>query len=376
VRVAEVVAALSLASDLGTGEPQVRALRSCLVVMRLAELIGVGAGDRVLSYYLPQLVMLGCTADSTTASSVFGDEVTVGPRMSHLIFGPQMEIMRWVFGNIGVDELPIQRARSVTRMMAYGAGRGMSNSSRAHCEVARHLAGRLELAQDVLDALDYSFERWDGTGAQRVKGERIPLAIRIAHLAWDVEVGERMGGAPACIELVRHHRGSGLDPDLVDRFCPAAADVLAGLDVVSVWDAVIGADPEPARVLTDDKVDTAASIFADFADFKSAYTSEHSRRVADLAANAAQRCGLDPVGVALVRRAGLVRDVGRVAVPASVWDRPGPLRDAEVERVRLVAYHSERILRRAGALAPAGAIGSMHHERLDGSGYYRGVRAV
>ena len=77
----------------------------------------------------------------------------------------------------------------------------------------------------------------------------------------------------------------------------------------------------------------------------------------------------------LVYRAGLLHDLGRVAVPTGIWERPGPLRPEEWELVRLHPYHSGRILARSPVLAPFGAVASRHHERIDGSGYPAGVRA-
>jgi HD-GYP domain-containing protein (c-di-GMP phosphodiesterase class II) len=74
-----------------------------------------------------------------------------------------------------------------------------------------------------------------------------------------------------------------------------------------------------------------------------------------------------------LQRAALVHDLGRTGVPNTIWDKPGRLTDAERERVRLHPYYSERMLARPEALARLGAIAASHHERLDGSGYHRGL---
>ena len=77
----------------------------------------------------------------------------------------------------------------------------------------------------------------------------------------------------------------------------------------------------------------------------------------------------------LVYRAGLLHDLGRVAVPAGVWERQGRLRAEDWDLVRLHPYHTARILARSPVLAPLGEMASRHHERPDGSGYPAGVRA-
>jgi HD-GYP domain-containing protein (c-di-GMP phosphodiesterase class II)/DNA-binding CsgD family transcriptional regulator len=95
--------------------------------------------------------------------------------------------------------------------------------------------------------------------------------------------------------------------------------------------------------------------------------------VADLAESTARGLGLPEAESRTVRRAGLVHDLGRLGVPNTVWDKPGPLSAVEVERVRMHPYLTERMLAFSAALAPLGAVAVQHHERLDGSGYPRGL---
>ncbi len=75
------------------------------------------------------------------------------------------------------------------------------------------------------------------------------------------------------------------------------------------------------------------------------------------------------------RRAALVHDLGRVAVPVRIWEKTDPLTVDDWEQVRLHAYHTERVLVRSPFLAGLAHAASFHHERLDGSGYHRGVAA-
>ena len=136
---------------------------------------------------------------------------------------------------------------------------------------------------------------------------------------------------------------------------------------------MIGAEPALGVRLTGAEFDAALEAIADFADVKSPYTIGHSRGVADLAGEAARVLGLGDQAATLVRRAGLVHDLGRLGVPNTIWDKPGPLSHAETERVRLHPYLTERMLACSPALAPLAAIAVQHHERLDGSGYPRGL---
>ena len=136
---------------------------------------------------------------------------------------------------------------------------------------------------------------------------------------------------------------------------------------------MIAAEPALAVMLSGERFDAALLAIANFVDLKSPYTSGHSGAVADLAAEAGRRLGLPEPEVRDLRRAGLVHDFGRLGVSNAIWDKRGPLGAGEWERVRLHPYLTERMLHGSDALAPLGAIALQHCERLDGSGYPRGL---
>jgi HD-GYP domain-containing protein (c-di-GMP phosphodiesterase class II) len=172
--------------------------------------------------------------------------------------------------------------------------------------------------------------------------------------------------------MATRHSGKLMSPDVVRAFVASAGDVLADLD--DPWDRVIAAEPLRRQPLNGAELDVALEVVADIADLKSPWLAGHSRGVALLAARAAAAAGMPDDDVTTVRHAGLVHDIGRTAISNSVWDKPGPLTDGERERARLHAYYTERMLRRPALFAGLAAVASSHHERLDGSGYHRGVR--
>ena len=187
-----------------------------------------------------------------------------------------------------------------------------------------------------------------------------------------VEVFHRLGGVPAAVEVARQRRGTQFDPALVDAFCRDAGELLPGVESAGTWDAVVAAEPALDAILSGDELDAALTALANFIDVKSPYTLGHSAAVAELAGAATRVAGLPAADAVLARRAGLVHDLGRLGVSDAVWDKPGALTVAELERVRLHPYLTERMLA-GSALAPLGAVAVQHHERLDGSGYPRGA---
>jgi HD-GYP domain-containing protein (c-di-GMP phosphodiesterase class II) len=151
--------------------------------------------------------------------------------------------------------------------------------------------------------------------------------------------------------------------------------MLAELDESRMWEYALAIEPSPPVWLHGDAIDKGFATIAAITGLKTPWLREHCTAVAELAEAAAWRAGLEEDEVTLVRRAALAHDVGRVGVPNSIWEKPAALGFGEWERVRLHAHFSERAFAQSPALAPIGQIAGAHHERCDGSGYHRGVRA-
>ncbi len=289
-------------------------------------------------------------------------------RSSKLRSGYPLAFTRWEVGQF--------EAEGVFPGQSIAHGLGSKEASVGYCQVASRLAARLGFEETIQRALIQSYERWDGRGFPGAfKGEHIAPAVRVVALAQDVIIFHRLGGIEAAVAVAQERKGTAYDPRMVERFCQQAAHLLAGLEQEPSWEVVLALEPGARIILSETQFDAACLALADFADVKSPYTLGHSRGVAELAASAAQRCGLPEADGVALRRAGLLHDIGRVGVSAAIWGKPGPLSEREWERVRMHPYYTERVLARPPALARLGALASLRHERLDGSGYHRGVPA-
>lgn len=372
LRLAELVAAWSLATDLGLGLPQEHVLRQCRIALRLAERLGLGEAERAAVYYVAMLAWVGCTADSHELAHRFGDDLAFRAD-AHRVDLAGLPMMGFLLGRVGTGHPPLRRAQMAAALVATG-GRDAAQAMTATCQVAAAVAQRLGLGPEVQEPLLHVFSRWDGRGIPGgIDGEALPLATRLVHIAAIAEVHHRSGSVDAAIAVARDRAGGQFDPRLVEAFTDCAREVLDGLAEESSWDAVIAAEPGLAKALAGDELDAALEAVADFGDLKSPWFISHSRGVARLAAGAAQAAGFPDEAVTELRRAALVHDLGRTGVPNTIWDKPGPLTAAERERVRLHPYYTERMLARPEALARLGAIAGCHHERLDGSGYHRSL---
>jgi HD-GYP domain-containing protein (c-di-GMP phosphodiesterase class II)/DNA-binding CsgD family transcriptional regulator len=367
---------LALATDLAMGQPLEHGLRTALLSVRLAEAMALGEDERAAVFYTGLLHFAGCTAESEIDAGFFGDELAARPQMMAAFLGSRRGLVATAV-RVAHQGSP---AASRAAAMARSAGGGVAEFrkwARSHCDVARLLGARMGLAGEVQQALRHLYERWDGKGMPgELRGEQIPLPVRVMQVAQDAEMAWQHGGAGLAAKVVARRAGTGLDPRVAAAFGALAGEGFAGLDGPSVWDAVLAAEPGPRPVIGESRLDACLSAVADFADLKSMWTIGHSRGVAELAGQAALVSGLQAADVALARRAALVHDIGRVAVPARIWAKAGPLTRDEAEKVRLHAYHTERVLDAAVSLRPLARLAGSHGERGDGSGYHRGSRTA
>ncbi len=372
VRLAELLAAFSLATDLGLGQPMEHVLRSWLISTRLGDHVGLEPEGRGDLYYVATLAWVGCVADTPDLAAWFGDDIAFR-RDSRQVDLAGLPMLGFMLRHVGAGSPAMHRFRLAVNLVVTG-GKGVERVLLSHCLTTSRMAGRLGLGADVCDQLQQAFTRWDGNGVPGdVSGEQISFPMRLFHLADVVEVFHRAGGADAAVEVARARRGKQFDPAVVDAFCAVAPAVLGDPSAEPDWHALIAEEPGLQRRLREQELDAALETVADFTDLRSPARAGHSRAVADLASRAAVDCGLSEADVAHVRRAALLHDIGMHAIPATILDKPGPLSASESERMRMHTYYAERMLARPPALAQLGAIASLAHERCDGSGYHRGL---
>ncbi len=369
LRLAELLASVSLATDLATGQPLGHALRTCTIATALARALGGGPDEVRTVHQFALLRFLGCTSDAAeNAALVGGDDLAINAAMAPVLMGSSKEVMARFVRSVAPGQPRARRVRLVARALA--DPKGAERSLATHCEVGAMLARRVGLAQPVVEALAHAYERWDGKGfPARLAGEAVPVAVRVVVVARDADLATTLGEDPR--EWLVARNGRAYDPSVVEAFEQVGQTVLSELVAGDEWQAALASEPEPVLTVGTDGLDSLLAAFADFTDLKSPWIRGHSRTVASLAEQAGRHAGLETGACDDLRRAGLVHDLGRVGVANGVWDKPGALTTPEWERVRLHPYYTERILSRCPALVALVEPASSHHERLDGSGYHR-----
>jgi HD-GYP domain-containing protein (c-di-GMP phosphodiesterase class II) len=367
LRLADLLAALSVATDLGMGQEPEKAMRGCLVATRLARATDLPEDEVRDVFYTTLLQHVGCTAFAHETAPLFGDDLAVVAQAERTDAASRRETLAFMAAvgrGTGVHRLG-HLARTVT------AGKEIA---RAVCEVGALMADRLRLGLGVRLGLLHSMERWDGRGeAQGLAADEIALPARFSAVATQAVIFDRLGGADAAVAMVRRRAGGWFDPALAEAFGRVGRELLGRLAEVDLWTEVLEAEPQPARRVPRTGVEEVAHAFADMVDLMTPFTLGHSAGVARLVGESAGPLGVSADDADLLRRAALLHDLGRVAISGAVWERPGALTSTQWEQVRLHPYHTERILARSPVLEPAARIAGMHHERQDGSGYHHGA---
>jgi HD-GYP domain-containing protein (c-di-GMP phosphodiesterase class II) len=369
LRLADLLAALSVATDLGMGHEPEKAVRSCLLATDLARSCGLPEPAVRDVYYTSMLLHLGCTAPAHELTWMAGDDrgfLAVAESTDDTTLRGSLQLFALAGRGAG-----LRRGRYVARMVTSGKEAGQA-IVRSTCEVGSRMAERLRLGDAVCASLLHSTEVWDGSGgAFGRRGEDIALPARFALLAGQAVLADGAGGPDAAVAIVRDRAGHWFDPDLAAAFCLDGRDRLRQLAEVDVWDRVLAVEPVPHRCIPPGRVDEVAGVFADMVDLKTPATLGHSTGVAELAAVAGETLGFPRDRVVTLRRAGLLHDLGRVAVSNAIWEQDRALTTAQWEQVRLHPYHTERILSRSAGLSDLARVAGMHHERQDGSGYHQ-----
>lgn len=377
VRTSELLGALSTALDLTEGLLAGHSARTCWLSMRLASAIGLAEADRESLFYAALLKDAGCSSNAAALTSIFGGDERALKRMQatagrSLLTSAVLSVRSMT----AQEPLPV-RVRRLVRLAATGS-RERRVIEQTRCERGAQIALNAGFAPAVSEAVMGVHEHWDGRGhPMGLKADAIPLFSRIIAVCAALDAHLSAYGRVRAVRTVRSRRGSWYDPELSDQLVALAADGLLHELAEGDVEARIG-EMEPdslIRISDDADIDRKARAFADVIDAKSPYTASHSRRVAEIARALAERFGMPVTDVRDVGRAGLLHDLGKLGIPNRILDKPGRLTADEYLQIRRHPELSLRILEPVTIFGRVAEMAACHHERLDGTGYFRGLDA-
>jgi putative nucleotidyltransferase with HDIG domain len=370
-----VIGALSYALDVAEGQPPGHAIRSCLIGMRLAAELELSPAERSDLFYALLLKDAGCSANANRMALLFAADDRAAKATSKLVdWTDRRAVFMWSVRTVAPGS-GLRRRLQVLRGIR-DEGDVTRTFMEARCDRGAEIARTLFLSEQTAGAIRSLDEHWDGRGMpDGLRGEEIPLAARILCLAQTIEVFHATGGLKAARAVARRRRGRWFDPRLVDAFLRFCDDgefwgALESPDV-SEWEP-----PDMALAGDDERLDRIAQAFARVIDAKSPFTARHSERVAEIADGIAQALGFDSDRRRILRRAGLLHDIGKLAISNRILDKPDKLTDEEFRAIKTHPVHTLRILERAPCFSELADLAANHHEKLDGGGYPRGLDAT
>ncbi|MDX6728825.1 MAG: hypothetical protein QOK49_3630 [Baekduia sp.] len=377
VRLSEVLAALSHALDITEGQPRGHAERTCLISMRLAEQLGLDATPRSALFHAALLKDAGCSSNAAKVASLYGADDAGVKRdrktTDHLRAGASI---RHLVRATAPGGSPLVKARHLRALVAHGSA-GSRGLTELRCERGAAVARSVGLSLEAEAAIRHLDEHWDGRGSPHgVEGEAISLLGRILCLAQTAEVfWQDGGGAEAACRVARERRATWFDPALVDALCAVERD--GAFWATLAQPRVAALEPSDRLLLADDDgLDRIAQAFAGIVDAKTPFTARHSEGVAEIAVALSAALGHDADAQRTMRRAGLLHDIGKLGVSNRILDKPAKLDAAEWAAMRRHPEWTLEILQRIPAFAALAEVAAAHHERLDGSGYHRGLDAA
>ncbi len=371
---AEILSSLSYALDLTGGNPMGHAQRTCLVAMRLGSMYGLSEGELTSLYYATLMKDAGCSSNAARMAEIFGaDDIRIKSKITVVDSTNLVEAARFVAGNVLPGKSLLARAM---RSLKVGVNpQQLDKIVETRCDRGFQIALTLGLGVDAAQCIYALMERWDGRGGpEGRRGTEIPLLSRILSVAQQIEVLARTYGLGTGFEIVRKRSGKWLDAEIVNLLLHTRGDYV-------LWQSVLGdpredliaLDVQPAiQTATDERIDSICDTFAQIVDAKSPFTAEHSTRVRDYSVTIAEGMGFDRARLTTLRRAAALHDIGKLAVPNTILDKPAKLNDDEWICVRKHPYYTQEILDKIPGFERLSEVAAAHHERLDGTGYFRG----
>jgi HD-GYP domain-containing protein (c-di-GMP phosphodiesterase class II) len=377
-RLGPLLCSLSHALDLAEGQPAGHALRSCWIGQQIGRAIGLKAAEMRELFYATLLKDSGSSVNAARLSQLFlaDDRALKRARRTSGLGLPSQ--VHFVIRHTGLQAGLAERLRAVANAVQNG-GEIHRELTESRSSRGAQVARQLRLGEDVADAIQALDEHWDGSGQPLgLSGKEIPLYARIALLAQGVDVFHARSGAQAAREDVARRSGRWYDPRLADAFAVLSRDAAFWQQLASddLARRVLDMEPAPqAQPVDDDQLDDIALVFGQVADAKSPYTAGHGSRVARIADQVSGHLGLGTPERRWLRRAALLHDIGKLGVSNRILDKPARLDPSEWAEMQRHALHTEQILGRVGGFGVLARVAGAHHEKLDGSGYPRGIDA-
>jgi len=380
LRMSDLISALSYALDLTEGQPMGHSVKCCVLGMKLAEICGVPADECGDLYYALLLKDAGCSSNAARMYEILGGDERKAKSEAKLTDWSSITFdgLEYLLRNVMPGRSRLDRLLAIASVAANRNTQAAELIS-TRCNRGAQIARKIGFSDKTYSAIYSLDEHWDGKGFPGGRaGQDIPLLSRIMNLCQTFEVFAAINGPADAYQILQDRSGTWFDPELVRAARELRQDVTLWekLEDRSVREAVIDLEPVELIVYAEEaRLDSVCEAFADVIDVKSPYTHAHSRGVMNAAVHISRELNFDEARLKMVQRAALLHDIGKLSVPNNILDKPGKLTEQEWDVVKLHPYYTQQILEKISGFEELAYVASSHHERMDGSGYFRKLSA-
>lgn len=252
-----------------------------------------------------------------------------------------------------------------------------------HCKIGANIIKSFPRFKKISKIILYHHENFNGSGAMEIKGDNIPIESQIIRISDLVEVLYKDNeSAFKQKDIIRNwvkaETGSIFSQKIADAFLYISSKDIFwfDLDNVHFMDIILNrVKPQLNIYLNLDEFQVIAEIFANIIDDKSKFTARHSKGIANLAYEVSKYIGFSKEKCVKMRIAGLLHDIGKLAIPLKILDKKGSLNSGEFEIIKSHVYYTKIILDRIEDINDISVWASNHHEKLNGCGYPAGLTA-
>jgi putative nucleotidyltransferase with HDIG domain len=243
-----------------------------------------------------------------------------------------------------------------------------------HCIKGASFLSRVEFLQHLAPLVRHHHDRYDARSKPEREDQQELAQIILLADTIERAVDRGVYILHQCGRLrraMKRQAGKLIDPDVVDAFLGESTreDFWLDLESPRLYSLLLHRGPYRGKQVGISELRQISEMFRDIIDFRSRYTATHSSGVARSAMLIAEAFGMAEFEVQLMEVAGNVHDLGKLAVPNAILEKPAKLSEDEFQVMKKHTYFTYTILNTIGGLRQLPEWAAFHHERLDGDGY-------
>jgi len=349
--------------------------------MRIGKEYGLQTNQLNELYFALLLKDCGCSANASKTFNALGSDDL---KAKHDVKTTDWTSVNWQTVKYALDHIApgkpfLERVRAILKVAANQKVHAR-DVTQIRCNRGATLARYMGLPEGTASAILDLDEHWDGSGnPENLRGNNINIFSRIMLLAQTLENFAAAQSREAATQVIQQRSKKWFDPKVVKAALSLDRRNELWTDIHSEnIDQIVLELDTPAKELTlgdDSTLDSICVAFAQIIDAKSPFTYNHSNGVANASVAIARKLDLPRERIVFVRHAALLHDLGKLGVSNAILEKPAKLDDEEWKSMKRHPMDTWLILKAIPHFEELSEVAASHHEKLNGTGYFRSLTA-